>query len=955
MMHGGQFVRPVARVALILSTAWLLLLAGAAPGAAQSVTSGSVRGRVVDDTGGALPGVTVSLSSPALQSPRTAFTDAEGEYRFPDLPVGEYRMVVELPGFQQYVREGIGLSANFTATINVTMNLGTLEESIVVTGATPVVDVMTTTYATRIEGTYIANVLPGGRTMSDVMFVTPGVQITARPDMGRGREASAGSGRVFGTTGQVTPLVEGVSTRQDANSPGNSPDLTTAAEVAIVSVSGGASQATPGVATNLVVKSGGNQFRGRYEASGLHETFQGENLPDFLREEGFTVGDTLIMNREFNADLGGPIIRDKLWFYGAWHDLDSEANNLGYSEAPGPDGIYLTADDIPGTDWVYNDNQTIKGTYQLSPSYRLIGFYTRYWSWVPERAGNRLNPREALRSFSYDPVQWKAELQGTVGSNMVFNVLSGRYSYFADYNAQPDSGATPSRTDRTTRLNLGPNISQDKRPRINWQTTASMTYFPERRLLGRHELKVGLSKYYLWNGTGQPNGKHGNYFLTFDNGQPGEFRTYNYPLEPVNRLDEWGFFVEDSWRPAERVTLNLGFRMDYFNAFVPDQTKEQGQFGSAGSFDRVDVNSWWAPAPRAGLAFDLFGTGRSVLKASVGRFNHTPGDSYAQNFNLNTVEQVNYRWTDPNGNGDWDPGEVDLDLNGNDFLSITSAANRIQNKDLELARTYQLQATFEQQLRDTMAATFSFVYLRQNKLYEQVNILRPYEAYSLAFDRADPGPDGVTGNGDDGPVLTIYDYGPEYRGAAFVQNQFQNRPSDRDNSYATYEVTLQRRQSDGWGGQVAFSTTKFNQYTNGIVESPNDLLFPVNDTWDWNWKMALNRELPWSTSVSASWVISKGIIGQRTFIFRNLPQSSTLTLPVEAFGELDTPNRGIVNIRGTKGWTIGGKRLRLALDVLNLLNASPPYVISFAAGPTYGDWSALLSPRILKGGVLFEF
>ena len=290
----------------------------AAPAAlAQSVTAGSIRGKVTDETGAALPGVTVTVTGQVLQSRPTSVTDGDGEYRFTDLPVGDYKLTFELAGFQGFIRDGIGLSANFTATINVEMKIGSLEETVVVSGQSPVVDVTSTTHAVRITGQYIADLLPGDRTMSDVMAVTPGVQITARPDMGRGREASSGSGRVFGTTGQVNPLVEGISTRQDANSPGNSPDLTTAAEVAIVSVAGGASQATPGVATNVVVKSGGNDFHGRYEASGLHERFQGNNLTDELVAQGITVGDNLILNREFNADLGGRIVRDKVWFYGA--------------------------------------------------------------------------------------------------------------------------------------------------------------------------------------------------------------------------------------------------------------------------------------------------------------------------------------------------------------------------------------------------------------------------------------------------------------------------------------------------------------------------------------------------------------------------------------------------------------------------------------------------------------
>jgi hypothetical protein len=946
---------------LFASLAAVMLCVAVPVAEAQSITAGSVRGKVGDETGASLPGVSITVSGSSLLATRTDVTDAEGNYRFLDLPVGSYKLVFELAGFQQFIREGIELSANFTATINVEMKIGSLEESVTVSGQSPVVDVTSTQHAVRVSGEYITKLLPGDRTMSDVMAVTPGVQMDTRPAMGRGAEAGSGGGKVFGVSGQVNPLVEGISTRQDANSTGNSPDLATAAEVQVVSVAGGASQATPGVAWNIVVKSGGNDFHGRAEASGQDKRFQDDNLPQFLKDEGIVTGDNLITSRDLSADLGGRIIRDKLWFYTAFHDLNGNSNNLGYSRDPGPDGVYITADDVPGTNLIENSNQTLKSTYQINSNFRLIGFITRFTSWVPERAGNRTNPRESLRSFWYDPTEFKGEFQGNLGTKFVFNVLSGKYSYFADYTAQPDSGATPSRTDRTSLLTLGPAISQDKRPRVNWQTTGSVTYFPETRFIGSHQLKSGFSSYTLWNGTGQPDGKHGNYFLTFDNGVAKEIRTYNYPLYPKNRMDEYGVYAEDSWRPSDRVTLNLGFRLDYFNTFVPEQTKEQGQFGGAGTFPRIDVNSWWAPAPRLGASYDIFGTGRTVLKASYGRFNHTPGDSFAQNFNPNTVQTVNYLWTDPNGNGDYDPGEVNLATNSNPaFISISSALNNEINPDLEIPRTYQYQATVEQELAHDLATSFALVRLRQSELYELVNVLRPYSAYNLPFQRIDPGPDGLSGttatDADNGGPVTVYDYDPAYRGSAFVKNKFLNRESERDDIFTTLEWTLTKRMSSGWGGQATMSGTKYRQWRTGIVVSPNDLLFPLNDTWDWSWKLSLNKELPFGIGTSGSWTMANGVVGHRTFIFRSLPQSSTLTLPVEDYGVLKNPARGVVNLRATRTWRFGkGMSLRGAVDVLNLFNQSPPYAVSFASGPTFGNWSQILSPRILKGGVLFEF
>lgn len=121
--------------------------------------------------------------------------------------------------------------------------------------------------------------------------------------------------------------------------------------------------------------------------------------------------------------------------------------------------------------------------------------------------------------------------------------------------------------------------------------------------------------------------------------------------------------------------MNLGLRWDAFRSWVPAQTKEQGQFGSAGSYPEVDAITWRGLAPRLGIAYDLAGNGKTVLKASWGRYNHSPGDSFADAYNRNTISTTTYRWSDQNRNGDYDSGEVNLDTNGGDFVTITAASS----------------------------------------------------------------------------------------------------------------------------------------------------------------------------------------------------------------------------------------------------------------------------------------
>ena len=198
-------------------------------------------------------------------------------------------------------------------------------------------------------------------------------------------------------------------------------------------------------------------------------------------------------------------------------------------------------------------------------------------------------------------------------------------------------------------------------------------------------------------------------------------------------------------------------------------------------------------SPRLGVAYDLTGDGKTVVKGTYGIYNTGQGEAFAQRYNQNAVYQAQYRWRDLNRNDNYDPGEVNLDVNGPDFISTTSAANNIFNPDLQRPQQHELTAVFDRELRDNMAARVAYVYKRNVGEVAVYNVLRPYEAYNIPLQRRDPGPDGILNNADDGGTVTIYDYDPAYRGAAFVGNYEFNRPSGRTDFYNTLEFTLNRR------------------------------------------------------------------------------------------------------------------------------------------------------------------
>jgi hypothetical protein len=271
------------------------------------------------------------------------------------------------------------------------------------------------------------------------------------------------------------------------------------------------------------------------------------------------------------------------------------------------------------------------------------------------------------------------------------------------------------------------------------------------------------------------NGLHGNYRLIFDNGAPYQITTFNYPVNPRNHLNESGIYVQDTWRIGNRLTLNLGARYDRFATWVPPQEKEAGQFSEAGSFAKVETGTWQRIVPRLGFAFDMRGDGKTVLKGTYGLYSHTPSDSFAAAYNRNTPVTTTYWWHDLNANRDYDAGEVNLNTNSGDFVSISGASNNILNPDLRNPRTMQATASVEHELMPNFGARFSYFYSRNQDEYETVNVLRPYDVYTVQIVRPDPGIDGVTGTSDDGGNVTVWDYPAQYRGSAFVGNMPHRR------------------------------------------------------------------------------------------------------------------------------------------------------------------------------------
>lgn len=952
-----------------------VLLVG--PASAQT-QYGSIRGAVSDQSDATLPGVTVTLTSPALLVEQTTISDTAGQYRFEQLPVGTYKIAFELSGFRTVIREGVQLPAGFNATVNMQLSVGGLEETVTVSGASPVVDVTSATPSVSVPAEVLQDKLPVTRVMQSVLGVAPGVQQSGAPDLGGGNVGTT-TFVAYGLTGQSTPLLEGINTRRSANNVETNYDFTAIEDFQITTFGGDAEKALPGVGLNAIIKSGGNRFSGRHEANIEDKKLEGNNLTPLIRSQGTTNPQLILTALDVSDNLGGPVVKNKWWFFGAYHLNRSRRTALGY----------LLPDGTPGDSYVRAQNFTGKTTVQVTPSHKVIGFYTRYTQLFPDRNGSATTPYYSTVKFVEPAAEYKAELQGVPTSHLYYNILVGHHGYDADYYAKPDQGR-PTSIDQATNIAAGPTLGQDRRTRQSNQFGGTLSYTPDGSLLGRHQLKAGTTWMLQYTGTNEPDGNHGNYQLVFNQGNPVQINVYNYPLASnLQHLTEGGAFVQDTWRPAQRVTVNLGLRFDSFHSWVPEQTKPAGAFGSPWDISLtpargaelkqpfVDAGTWRNIAPRIGIVWDVAGNGKTVIKGSAGRYNNTPGDDYSAAYNLNVATITSFRWSGPcapqtqtaglwNANGyncDYIPGTVNLDPNGPSFLAVNGGSNGgaaklpntalNANLDQQFTRAYQL--FVEKELMPNLAVRGGVSYAQNLNTWQQVPNLIPFSAWNVSRTVYDPGPNVTpTLNGTVGTPIQVFDLDPAYRGAQFSQTVYRNRPSDFSDSFTTYEATLTKRSTGRWSAIASYSVTKNNQFVNGVPANPNLALHNLDTSAPWSARISGSYDLPWHWDISAQLIVQNGLLGARTATF-NLPNSGSTVLRVEDPSSKG-PRRQNLNLRLARDIRLSPQqRIRLSAEVLNVTNNASPYAVTLSTGQQFGRITTISTPRVARLGVTFSF
>jgi hypothetical protein len=936
----------------------LVFLAGVSHAAAQTST-GSIVGRVTDESGLVVPGVTVTATSPALQVPQiVTVSDASGEYRLTQLPIGTYKVRYELVGFQSVVREDIRLTVGFVATINEKLSVGAMAESVTVSGQSPVVDVTSTTPRTQFVREVLEELPTTRNGFLTLVNQAPGIRTDASGfDVGGSAFTSPPSFNNFGRLGDNYELLEGVMTSSPSGSTqGVYVDFSTFEEASIQTVGNNAEMPLSGVYLNTVVKSGGNNFHGGAFAGIARPWLESSNIDDKLRAAGVTSGGKLVERRDFSGDLGGRLIRNKLWFYGDLRAPKDERQILNV----------LKEDGTPGTLPKFQAFWTAKLSYQMNTNHRLVFMHQWNKKLLPDNYSSQFVPWASRAKQDQHGNTQKLEWSGTFGNSVA---ASAQYGYW-DW-VSPLTGYSYGKVgtyDIVTQVYGGDAFSNHNTPAIadefRYHARGTLSWFKRDFLHGNHEFKGGFE--YIpatkdWRFL--PRGASKDYALRFRSGVPAEIVTWNKPVHPFNKVVYTGVYIQDNWKMG-RLTLDLGVRFDRNNGYIPKQTREAGTFAAARTFPAIQLRIWDEVAPRLHFAFDITGRGKTVLKGGWGRFGQARTTNDVEPVNPNSLLGTTYRWHDLNGNKDYDPGEVDLDPNGPDFLSLgtvagTTVATQRVNPNEQQPKIDEFSLSVEHELMPNFGLRATGIYTRESNLRRLVGVDRPYASYNIPVTGRDPGPDGRLGTADDGALMTYYEYPATLQGAALSYTMPVNDPN-YSNRYKGLEVAVIKRSSNNWQLMSSITVTK-KDMPFAIREetplTPNAEIFAGDHTVSWFGRVGGSYRFPWGgllTSTNFNFV--NGNPYQRTALFTGGTTIPTTVLPVEPLGAHRLASAKLLDFRVEKTLSVRGmKKFVVRADLFNALNTNVATSVANRSGPTFNIPSAIMPPRIVVFSTAYSF
>ncbi len=968
----------------------------------------SIVGLARDESGGVLPGVTVEAASPVLiEKVRTTVTDEQGRYRVIDLRPGTYSVTFSLTGFSTLVREGVEVPSNVTVTINGDLKVGTLQESVTVSGETPVVDVQQVS-RTQVVTRDLVDTLPTSRNLMSLGSLVPGLRAST-PDVGGSRmmEQPYMRGHGLGSvhTGQ---FAEGMQIQSQEGTEGSSMtyyDDALVAETSVMTSAIPADTSSGGIRINSILKDGGNMVTGAIFVGGTNGTWQSKNVDDALRARGFTTANGTAHVQNFNGALGGPIKRDTLWFFvAARHISQDEIVANVPTEITLPDGTYIRS-----VMDQFVRNGSLRLTWQVSPRNKFTAWGSRIFKRKGKDYGWGADPRYSAQRDTKHGMHYfagQARWATTWSSKILFEGgYSTSYQHFSSSTQpgtykpafSPEWYANHQRSD--TALNTmgyyqtcaftwgctswnGGALQRTEATRMVLSTSVSY-------VTGTHNIKVGLQdsfgpfdNYYQRNGDLNAN---------YVNGVPSTVTVYNTPvIRNTSVKYDLGLYVQDTWT-INRLALNPGVRMQWFNSWARPSSMVAGRFAPHRFFEAQENLPNWGlhAAPRFSAAYDLFGDGTTALKASVSKYYYPRTNGWVSRYSNATQMTESRNWFD----ADLIPGTstrsgIVLPTNGdgiaqNNEIGPTSNPNfgrRADRNPVEgLARTYNWEytASIQQQVMPGVSVSAGYFHRTWGDLEvtDRTQITRAdYTSFTVPMPSFanDPTLSGVLNPTE---ILTIYNLNRDklsVYGAPLVDYNSTGAFSvtgEADQAwYDGVELSFNARLPKGtvFGGwTMERNVTRYcdqNDNPNGI--STNDLYegiavsaggrFCDGSKFDvpfrHEFKVSGTYPLPWGIDFGA---VLQAYPGTERVITWSPAASlfpggrtTSQTIILTAPGQLYLPRWTQVDINFRKNFRSGRKRFVIQADFFNALNGNGIWATNNSIGGSLGQVTSILQGRL---------
>lgn len=876
----------------------------------QSRETGSIEGKVTDDEGQPLPGVTITLSSPSLMGTRAAVTDDEGRYRFVALMPGTYAVEASLEGFITVKKENIRLHLGTTLTVDITLKIAKIAEEVIVTGEAPLIDVKgSTTGKVNLPIEFLQNI-PSARSMLGVLNLAPGTS----------NFSGFGGGEYSSNAYQL----DGVDT-SEVRWGGNwiPPDYNSTQEIQIVAMGAPAEYSHfTGVLINSVSKLGGNRFSGMAEFLYQGKTWSGDNFdPD---DPKFSLIQKASAQRYVDAsfNLGGPIIKDKLWFFtgfsytksdtyiGEWDETYAEPHPLGF--------LKLT--------FQPNPNDRFQTFIQLANRKRLRLRLSAVTS--PEATADLRHPELAvnvLATHIFSP-----------NTFMEVKIAGYRRPQLAEPRNGPD---VPYRWDASTGMESGnyPYIFKYKMYRI--QGNVSLSHHAENFVVGSHSFKFGAEFTRGWGSFFLRNTADAYYLDNYPGlGGLGLAVSLGWDLRPTGWTTS--MFAQDTWEVIENLTINPGLRYEIYRGHL--ENLGETVYKSSGF------------APRLGFTWDVFGDHKTAFKAHYGR--------YHEKFMLGYFEQMDSGYEDT---------VVYLVLPGDQLIELVRVPRSTQieemydiDPNIKHPCMDEITAGIERELIPDLSFGVTFIYRKWKNFVDQVNTGGIWEPVQVV------GPDGKTytvynqlNPGEDKYYITNPEEGKDY-GQAYPD--IIAVPQYR--KYTGIEFVLNKRFSKNWQllASYVYSQAKgtlSNGYRSSygqaaLYHNPNNQINAEGNLWiDPTHLLKIQGTviLPLDFNLSGYFIYRSGYTWTRSLLVA-LDQGGT-SISVEPRGSQRLPARTELDLRLEKTFALKETmKVGFMFDVFNVFNQGVETdVVSGIHQTTYGKATSIPLPRSFRAGIRIFF